>query len=80
MYNNAQTQKGVNKVLAIFFIIFVIVVIGALAMAVLSRIDGDTMTVTKKSDDQEECLNEDAQQAAKNAGIKVPVKCKKKSQ
>ena len=77
MYSNDKTSKGVGKVLTTFFIVFIIVVIGILGITVLRHIDGDTMTVTADSEENEECGDAQAQQAMKDAGIKAPVKCKK---
>ena len=77
MYSNDKTSKGVGRVLTTIFILFIIVMIGILGTTVLSHIDGDTMTITTGSDDEEECGDEQAQQAMKDAGLKAPVKCKK---
>lgn len=77
MYNNDKTSKGVGRVLTTIFILFIIVMIGILGTTVLSHIDGDTMTITTGSDDNEECGDEQAQQAMKDAGLRAPVKCKK---
>lgn len=77
MYNNDKTSKGVGRVLTAIFILFLIVMIGILGTTVLRHIDGDTMTVTAGSDDKEECSDEQAQQAMRDAGLKAPVKCKK---
>jgi len=77
MYSNDKTSKGVGGVLTTIFILFIIVMIGILGTTVLRHIDGDTMTVTADSDDKEECGDEQAQQAMRDAGLKAPVKCKK---
>ena len=80
MYNNAKTPGAVNKVLYTFFVIFLITMIGILSMAVLDHIDGESMTATAGNSEREECGDSQAQNAAQRAGIKVPVKCQKKSQ
>jgi hypothetical protein len=79
MYNNEKTPRGVTKVLHIFFLIFIIIAFVILGSAVMKHIDGDSMTVTAGSAEDEECGDEQAQKAAKQAGLKVPVKCKKTS-
>lgn len=79
MYNNEKTSKGVTKVLHFFFLIFIIAVFVILGKVVLDHIDGDSMTVTSGSKQDEECGDEQARKAAQRAGLKVPVKCKKPS-
>lgn len=76
MYSNDKTSKGVNRVLTIIFVVVALVIVGFLAKAVIERVDGDTMTLTSESEDNEECGDDAAQQALQNAGVKVPVKCK----
>lgn len=80
MYNNEKTPGFVGKVLHTFFILFVIVMIGILGLTIVKHIDGDTLTVTSGTTESEECGDEQAQEAARKAGLKVPVKCQKKSE
>lgn len=51
---------------------------GILGMAIVDHIDGDTMTVTGSHEDDEQCGDEQAQKAMQRAGVKVPVRCRKK--
>lgn len=79
MYNNEKTPGVVGKILHTFFILFIIIVIGILGITIVKHIDGDTFTVTSSEAEEEECGDEQAQKAAEKAGLKVPVKCQKKS-
>lgn len=78
MYQNEKTPHAVEKILQTFFIIFLVVVMGILGMAIVDHIDGDTMTVTGSHEDDEQCGDEQAQKAMQRAGVKVPVRCRKK--
>ena len=79
MYNNEKTSSGVTKVLHFFFILFIIAAFVIFGKAIIDHIDGDSMTVTAGAKEDEECGDEQAQKAAQQAGLKVPVKCKKTS-
>ena len=78
MYQNEKTPHAVEKVLRTFFIVFLIVMLGILGFAIIDHIDGDTMTVTSGDEDNEDCGDAQAQKAMQRAGVKVPVRCKKK--
>ena len=79
MYVNPNTEKGVNKILKVVFILVAIGVIGALAKVVIDHLDPDTggMTVTAADEDHSSC-SDTAIKAMRENGLKVPVKCKQK--
>ena len=78
MYQNEKTPHAVEKILRTFFIVFLIAMMGILGFAVIDHIDGDTMTVTSGDENNEDCGDAQAQKAMQQAGVKVPVRCKKK--
>ena len=78
MYAGDRLKGKLGGFLNLAVIIFMIYVIGHIGFMLVKRVeasDGDhRMTTTDVEEEHEACNNS----TLKNAGIKVPVKCKKK--
>ncbi len=84
MYLNQTTERGVNKILKVVFLLVAIGIIVTLGKFVVERLDPDTggMTVTSVDEEDEKSTNpcsETSIKAMRENGLPVPVKCKKKS-
>ena len=79
MYVNPNTEKGVNKVLKIVFLLVAIGVIGALGKLVIDHLDPNTggMTVTAADEEHSSC-SDTAIKAMRENGLSIPIKCRKK--
>ena len=78
MDSHEKAGRGAGKVLLILFILVAIGMVGVLAKNILKRVDGDTITISPTSEEDQECGDEQAQKALKRAGVRTPVKCKNK--
>lgn len=80
MDSHERAKSGAGKVLLIVFILLAVGMIGALAKGIMKHVDGDTLTInTSEEESSDNCGDEQAQQAMRRAGVKVPVKCKNKN-
>ena len=79
MYFNQDTERGVNKVLKVVFLVVAIGVMVALGKLVIDRLDPDTggMTVTSVDEEHTSC-SDTAIKAMRENGLSIPAKCKKK--
>ena len=79
MYMNQDTERGVNKVLKVVFLVVAIGVMAALGKLVVDRLDPDTggMTVTTVDEEHTSC-SDTAVNAMRENGLPIPAKCRKK--
>lgn len=78
MYSGDRLKEKLGGFLKIAVILFMVYVIGYIGLMFVNRVDASDevhhhMTTTDVEEEHEACNNS----TLKNAGVKVPVKCKK---
>lgn len=83
MYAGDRLKGKLGGFLKIAVLLFMVYVIAHLALMLVDRVEasdggGHTMTTSDADEDSSACQNAEGNATLNGAGIKVPVKCKKK--